>query len=170
MIGVDANADGMRYASRRAARGGVTNALFGRLSLEDAPGELAGIADAVTVLLPWGGLLRAVALPDPSALSRLRALCKPNAELRVVFGHGAVDALGLPLLDDPALAAQYRDAGFAVKVRPVPLDEIRALPTTWAKKLAFSGRERRFVEIVSSAGSIVGRDERIVGEPDRGRA
>lgn len=170
VVGIDATAGGLRDASRRAraksANGGVPNALFGRLPIEDVPGELAGIAEAVTVLLPWGGLLRAVALPDPTALRRLRALSKPDAQLRVVFGYGAgaddgaVHALSLPRLDDPSLvptlADPYRDAGFAVTVRRLPLDDIRAMPTTWAKKLAFSGRKRAFIEIAGRATHAAG--------------
>ena len=134
---------------------------FGRLALEAAPGELAGLADVVTVLLPWGSLLAAVAVPDPAGLDRLRRLCRPGAEVRVLFGYGpdadaaAVRALGLPALDDPSLPARlergYRDAGLAVTARPVPVEEVRALPTTWAKKLAFSAKERRFVELRGAA-------------------
>jgi 16S rRNA (adenine(1408)-N(1))-methyltransferase len=161
VIGVDANADPLRAASRRAAakpaRGGAANALFGRLPFEEAPGELAGLADAVSVLLPWGSLLRATALPEPEALVRLRALCKPDAELHVAFGYGAareasaIRDLGLPAPGAPgalaALEAEYRRAGFAVRARAAPLDEIRALETTWAKKLAHSGHDRAFVSV-----------------------
>lgn len=159
MIGLDGNADGLRKVSRRS-KARPANALFGRLAIEDAPGELAGLADYVTVLLPWGSLLPAVALPDPESLLRLRALralSRPNAHIRVVFGYGtaadngAIAAFGLPRLDDPdvapALARRYLEAGFAVAVRSMPRDEIRTLPTTWAKKLAFSGHDRRFIEL-----------------------
>lgn len=158
MIGVDASADGLRETSRRAAakpaRGGLANALFGVMPLERAPGELAGLVDALTVLLPWGSLLRAVALPDPDGLGRLRGLCKPDASLRVVFGYGAGDPAEVQAL--PGLAAEarlarlvaaYGEAGFAVEARFMPRAEVGELPTTWAKKLAFSGNERRFVEL-----------------------
>lgn len=162
-IGVDASADGLREASRRLAtkpaRGGLSNALLGALALEQAPGELVGLADTLTVLLPWGSLLRAVALPEHAGLARLRALCKPGAQLRVVFGYGAGDPLAvqaLPLRDGAAelaaLCEGYRAAGFAVTARPICREEVGELPTTWAKKLAFSGNQRRFVELVGRAG------------------
>lgn len=161
VIGVDANADALRATSRRFAakpsRGGLANALLGRLPLADAPGELAGLADALTVLLPWGSLLAAVARPEPSALRALRALCKEHAEIRVVLGYGPategamIRDLGLPALDAPGVLAElecvYRSAGFAVHARAARVDEIRALPTTWAKRLTFSGHERRYVEL-----------------------
>jgi 16S rRNA (adenine(1408)-N(1))-methyltransferase len=156
VIGVDAIAANLRQASRlsgrKAARGGTPNALFGRLALEQAPGALAAIADRLTVYLPWGSLLRAVALPDP-ALIRLRGLCKTGAHLHIVFGYTdseAMGALGLPPLDPPVLEAGYRRAGLAVKARRLSPVELRALPTTWAHKLAF-GKDRPFVELTGAA-------------------
>jgi len=160
VIGVDAAAAGLRETSRRLAakpaRGGLPNALCGRMALADAPGELAGLADRLTVLLPWGELLAAVARPDAGGLARLRGLCREGAELRVVFGHGpeaeaaAVRDLALPELTDANLAMlerRYREAGFEARARWMALEAVRALPTTWAKRLAFSGRARTFVEV-----------------------
>jgi hypothetical protein len=108
------------------------------------------------VLFPWSGLLAAVARPGADGLAALRALCKPGAAIRFVFGYGAgVEAaairdLALPPIDDatsPRLEAAYRQAGLAVRARRLGVDEVRALPTTWAKRLAFSGYERRFIEL-----------------------
>jgi len=165
VIGVDANFDALRETSRRfaakPARGGLPNALLGRLALADAPGELVGLADSLTVLLPWGSLLRAAAVPDRDVLRAVRGLCKPGAKLRVLFGYGprtdgaAIREFGLRRLDDPttfrALEHEYRGAGFAVRARAVDTDEVRELPTTWAKRLAYSGHERRFVELSGRA-------------------
>jgi hypothetical protein len=165
VIGVDANADPLRETSRRfaakPARGGLSNALLGRLALADAPGELAGLGDSLTVLLPWGSLLRAVAVSDRDALRALRGLLRTGATLRVLFGYGprtdgaVIRAHELPPLDDPAamdaLEHAYRDAGFAVAARFVAREEVRALPTTWAKRLAYSGHERHFVELSGRA-------------------
>jgi hypothetical protein len=160
VIGVDASADGLRDRARRLAakpaRGGLANAMLGVLALAQAPGELAGLADSLTVLLPWGSLLRAVATPEQEALVRLHALCKPGARLRVVFGYGAgdpADVLALPTLDEPRLAAlahAYAAAGLAVRARPMTRDEVGELPTTWARKLAFSGQQRHFVELAGT--------------------
>jgi hypothetical protein len=157
-IGADANGANLRDASRRAggksARGGASNALFGRLALEDAPGELAGFADRLTIHLPWGSLLRALALPEPEGLQRLRGLCRRGAPLRVVLGyHPAADpgTGDLPPLDGGRLALCYRGAGFTVRARPLAAAEVRALPTTWAAKLAWSGKDRPFVELAGEA-------------------
>lgn len=162
VLGVDASAEAMRPLARRLAgkpaRGGLANALLGVLPLAQAPGELAGLVDRLTVLLPWGSLLRAVALPEPAALLRLRGLCKPGAALQVVFGHGEGDGAateGLAAIDDEAAVAglvrAYRAAGLAVKARTRTPQEVAALGTTWAGKLAFSGRTRGFLELTGHA-------------------
>jgi 16S rRNA (adenine(1408)-N(1))-methyltransferase len=134
-LGVDAVADNLRESSRRAP----PNALFGRLALEDAPGELAGFADRLTVLFPWGSLLRAIENGEPE---RLRAICKPGAAVCFVL-----ELRG----DAAALLDRHRAAGFTLAARALSIDEARALPTTWAKKLGFSGHPRFFHELTGAA-------------------
>jgi 16S rRNA (adenine(1408)-N(1))-methyltransferase len=106
----------------------------------------------VTSLLPWGSLLRAFALPHVEALRGVRRLCRPGAALDIVIAlHEERDAteqarLGLPELSECHLTcdlpAPYRDAGFRIgSIERVTRAELRALPSTWAKRLAF-GRER----------------------------
>jgi 16S rRNA (adenine(1408)-N(1))-methyltransferase len=177
-IGVDATiGDDLRATARRAARkparGGLPNARFGRLALKDAPGELVGIADRLSVILPWGGLLRAVARGEAQALAALRGLCRPGAALRIVFGYdtgtptatdggaratagaGAdariVRELGLPPLDDASLTAlegACAEAGWRVRARRVGVEVVRALGTTWAGRVGWGRRGREFVEVV----------------------
>ena len=161
---MDANAENLREAGRRAAvkpaRGGLPNARFGVLALDDAPGALLGLADELTVILPWGTLLAAIASARPDGLQRLAAVCKPGARVRLLFGYGAsadataIAAHALPESAEPAfgpqLASRYRAAGFAVSARPVSVEEVRAVPSTWAKKLAFSGKPRSFWELAGA--------------------
>ena len=161
IIGTDANADRLgeisRRASRKAARGGLPNVLFGRLSLDDAPAELVQLADAITVLFPWGALLQAVAVPEREALHRLARIGKPGARVRFLYGYGigreaaAVEELGLPALGGSsilrALERAYADAGLQIEGRYVSCEEIALLQTTWAKKIAFSNAVRLFVEL-----------------------
>jgi len=97
--------------------------------------DLAALADRLTVLFPWGSLLDAVALPEPASLARLRALCKPGAEVRIVFERAS---------RMEALESAYGEAGLAMRERQMSIEEVRALPTIWAKKLGYSGRPRQF--------------------------
>src|SRR5258706_5718256 len=72
VIGIDASAVAMAASSLRAARptckGGLPNALFVVAAAERPPDELCAVAAEVTILFPWGSLLRvALALGDGHA-------------------------------------------------------------------------------------------------------
>lgn len=91
------------------------------------------------MLLPWGSLLRAVALGEGDGLRRLRALCAPRAELEIVVGDGEA---GIESPD--GLLERYREAGFDVSAERARAAEVADLGTTWAKRLARSDRGRSF--------------------------
>jgi 16S rRNA (adenine(1408)-N(1))-methyltransferase len=144
-IGIDANAAGLREISGRAARERLANVIYVRAGVEDLPLELAGVADRVTVVLPWGSLLAAVARPRVPALADIRSLCQPEASLSVVLSVAERDVrearrLGLPPLDGghlQDLAIWYAAAGFTVtSVRQLDLDQLAGWPSTWARRLA----------------------------------
>jgi 16S rRNA (adenine(1408)-N(1))-methyltransferase len=160
-IGIDANAAGLREFSRRASRERRANLAYVRASVEALPAELAGLADRLTVVLPWGSLLSAVALPSVPALRNLRAACQPGARLSVVLGsdpardQAELRRLGLPPLAADGLAdrveAGYAAAGLRVeRVRALAVSEVAALPTTWARRLSF-GDGRSFVQLEARA-------------------
>jgi hypothetical protein len=139
----------------------LPNLLYVRAAVEALPAELASLADGVTVVLPWGSLLAAVARPRVDVLRGVRALCRPGAALSVLLGHdprrdeAELRRLGLPPLDaaslEAALAAGYDDGGFRLHaVRAAPAAEVAALPSTWARQLAH-GRDRRFIRLDATA-------------------
>jgi 16S rRNA (adenine(1408)-N(1))-methyltransferase len=161
---VDANAAGLRDVSRRALRAGLTNLVYVRAAVEDLPAELGGVADRVTVVLPWGSLLAAVACPWPAVLQRIRRLCRLDATLTVVLGVDPVrdsaetDRLALPPLAGAhfrgALADGYRAAGFTVSdVRAIGLELLSEWPTTWARRLAH-GRPRAVFRLEARATAL----------------
>lgn len=150
-IGIDASLDGLAAASTQAARpakrGGAENALFIHASAESLPCELEGLATSVTVLLPWGSLLAAVAKPDPAVLTNIAALCAPGAAFRALFTVDPVrdakelERLGLDCVGAPEWESRvrcaYDEAGFErVAVKPVPMTVVAELGTTWAKRIA----------------------------------
>lgn len=156
VVGVDANAEAMIDRSRRAAskpsRGGASNALFVHAPIEKLPEELEGLATRVTVLFPWGSLLRAVWSPDIGALASLRNLCAGGAELVIAVSASPRDAgFDRPFdgidPDGARLPEAYARAGFDVRVRETagPIHE-----TTWSKRLSF-GTDRRFFVLEGSA-------------------
>lgn len=100
-VGIDAALDGLRDGSRRAVRGHLGSVLFVQAPVEILPPELGGIADEVTVTLPWGSLLAAILGSAPGVLAGIRALCRPGARIEVVFSidpvrdEGELARLGL---------------------------------------------------------------------------
>lgn len=135
---------------------GLENLWFVHAGVEALPEELLGIASHISILLPWGSLLSAVAKPDITLLQQIARLCHSNATIRVVFGYESsaeqkmMQDLNLPALTEEylntTLTQGYRQAGFNVKWRFLSQSDIRNIGTTWAKKLAY-GKERGFVEI-----------------------
>lgn len=135
VIGIDANAENMREQSHRAAakpaRGGTPNALFVHATLEALPEELEGLATRVTILFPWGSLLRAVWTGD---LADIRKIARPDAAIEAVVAISPRDRAafeGLP--PEPAWA----------KVEDV---DPSAYETTWSRKLSFDPA-RRFLRL-----------------------
>ena len=160
-IGFDPVASALASASLSAARkperGGVPNALFVVATAEDPPAELAGVADVVSVLLPWGGLLRGVLLGQPEVLASLARIARPGARVRIVLNNEIfedpvpLDAAELPEATvDYALTElepRYARAGIHLEeARLLDEDEVKRLRTTWARRLAH-GRSPRFLEI-----------------------
>jgi hypothetical protein len=155
---VDAVAAGLRDVSQSAARAGVDNLVYVRAAVEELPAELAGVADRVTIVLPWGSLLAAVARPDVAILDRIRRICAPGATVTVLLSvdtlRDAAEArrLGLPVLDDAhvdgPLRAGYADAGFALSsVQAMDTEQLLAgWPSTWARRLRH-GRPRTMLRI-----------------------
>ena len=153
----------MRELSGRAARERLTNLLYVRAAVESLPVELAGAADQVSVVLPWGSLLAAVALPRPEVLRGIRALCQPGARVTVVLGsdpardRAELQRLGISPLQPSGLASRlalgYGEAGFTLKaVRALEPNGLARWPSTWTKRLA-RGDGRAFVELEAVAGS-----------------
>lgn len=146
-VGVDANAAGMRGLSARALHERLDNLLYVRAAVEELPPELDGVADQVSVVLPWGSLLAAVAMPSSGVLRGIRVLCRPDAVLTVVLGvdpvrdQAELRRLGLGPLPEGSLASRlaegYAQAGFRlVSVRPLPPDQLVRWPSTWARRLS----------------------------------
>jgi 16S rRNA (adenine(1408)-N(1))-methyltransferase len=162
-LATDANVDGLleiaSRAARKPARGGRSNLLCIAEPMDVLANELPESAGKITVILPWGSLLRAVALPEFAALHQLRRLCAAGAELEIVFSYDGRDAgdngpLGRTHLDETHvsnLLPVYEAAGFrrpgAELISPTNLGKYE---TTWSKRLAF-GQPRQIWRLRSNA-------------------
>lgn len=153
VIGLDADAGGMRAAASRAVRsprrGGAPNARFIVEAAERLPGPLTGRADLVTVQFPWASLLRGIVRGEPVIVAPLVGMLqqRPDAELRLLLSVELRDrSLGLEPLDatrTDRLAAQLEAHGLrALGVGPATAQELAASHSTWAKRLGSAGARR----------------------------
>jgi 16S rRNA (adenine(1408)-N(1))-methyltransferase len=154
-IATDANPDTLVdtawKAGRKSARGGVSNLLCISEPLEILATELPGIADRITVILPWGSLLKVVAAPEVDSMRQIARLCGADASVEIAFTYDTYDAqrtapLGESALNDghviETLPRLYEEAGLRVRiVEKLTQHDLAAYQTTWAKRLAF-GRPR----------------------------
>ncbi|HXG26181.1 MAG TPA: hypothetical protein VNL94_04915 [Candidatus Binatia bacterium] len=143
-LGIDASAAAMAESSRRAAaparKGGRPNAGFIVAAAERLPAELSGLADLVTVLFPWGSLLRGIVGRDESVARGVAGLIAPGGTLELLLAPSVRDGVDAWPADAGELGARVA-AAFApfgldlVEARPATPDEIRACGSTWAKRL-----------------------------------
>lgn len=149
VIGIDPVAEAMRELAGRTRRkrGLQPNLLYVVASAEQPPVELAGRADELYVLLPWGSLMRGLVLGDPKVLSGIAMLCKLGAAItallntRIYADPVPLEARDLPELTpehvrehlEPRLAATGLEV---VQAGPLPPEELLMLPSTWAKRLS----------------------------------
>ena len=138
-----------RTAARKPARGGAANAAFIAGSALDLPGPLACFADAMTVLLPWGSLLQAVLSVD--GLRAMRETARPGATFEAVVSYDPArdvaewGRLGLSpeTLECGEMERTLALAGWCNhRVREIGREELAAVGTTWAKKIARSPGRR----------------------------
>jgi 16S rRNA (adenine(1408)-N(1))-methyltransferase len=152
VVGVDASAAAMAESSIRAARairrGGLPNALFVVAAAERPPQELCALAAEVTILFPWGSLLRgALALDDGlEAAAGIAGLVAPSGVVRALVSIDPRDLLAIPVItaaDRAGLAARWACHGLTLtRFEPARIGEIDASGSSWARRLA-AGRERR---------------------------
>lgn len=143
-IGIDACRENLRDVSRRAP----ANALYLIANALALPDGLDGLATSITVNFPWGSLLAALLAGDSALVQRLAGLARPGARIEVRLNAGALAEAGWPLVEGGRRVRQVLQAG-RFNVRPVVElgpRELRACPTTWARRLAF-GRDPRALEL-----------------------
>ncbi len=140
-IGIDACRENLIDQSRRAP----DNAIFLAANALALPADFVGIATRLTINFPWGSLLTGL-LDDSDFIERLASLARPGATLEAIVNGGALAEAGWTL--DPGatrIRSNLRAVGWTLQP-PVVWGalEMRACPTTWARRLAF-GRDPRAV-------------------------
>jgi 16S rRNA (adenine(1408)-N(1))-methyltransferase len=140
-------------AARKPAKGGAPNLVLVNSAIEAVPAALHGVADEVTVLMPWGKLLRGVVLGEDDVLSGLRSVAKAGAPLEISIGTSIWrDPVPLEIRDLPELTPEAVDAtgladrlatfGWEVAdVRLVPHTDLDTISSSWARRLGSGATE-----------------------------
>jgi 16S rRNA (adenine(1408)-N(1))-methyltransferase len=162
VVALDPVKENLRELSHRAlrkpGRGGLANVLFVWGVVERPPAELAGRADELHVVLPWGRLARGLLLADPEVLDGLVFLARPGAALDAVLNAEVweepvpVEARDLPRLTveyvAEELAPRLGERGIEVRrVGWLGRAEIDRLQSTWARRLSHGREHPRFVHV-----------------------
>jgi 16S rRNA (adenine(1408)-N(1))-methyltransferase len=143
-------------AARKPAKGGRTNLVLVRAAAEALPVELAGIADEVYVLLPWGALLEGIVRGRPGVVGGIASLLQPGGRVVVTLnGEIWVDSTPQRYEDLPVPTPEYVAAEVAPAFRAVGVEigparylaagETKSLATTWARRLGHGRPHPRFV-------------------------
>lgn len=148
-LGIDASAAAMAEASRRAARptrkGGFDNVRFVLAAAEALPGELSGSASLVTVLFPWGSLLRGCLGLDDAVAGGLAGLVASGGVLELLLAPAERDRLaGVPTTEGGIIEGATRvfaPHGLEVVLARTAIPaEIAATGSSWARRLGVAGR------------------------------
>jgi 16S rRNA (adenine(1408)-N(1))-methyltransferase len=144
-VAIDPSIDRLRVGARSALRQKLPNVLFAVARIEDAPRELDGAADRITVSFPWGSLLRGIVRAEPSVLAPLARIAKPASCVDVLLSVESRDAAsGLDPGEIPALptrADAFTRHGLVIeRLATAAEHEVAASGSSWAKRL---GRSRR---------------------------
>jgi 16S rRNA (adenine(1408)-N(1))-methyltransferase len=138
-------AETSRRAARAPRRGGLPNALFVVAAAEHPPIELAGVAEELSIIFPWGSLLAGALALDPAAADGIASLVGPMGCVRIVASVVDDDRLALAPLsasDVTGLAARWSCYGLRLSsFRPATAAELDASGSSWARRLA-AGRRR----------------------------
>jgi 16S rRNA (adenine(1408)-N(1))-methyltransferase len=123
----------------------MANILFVVAGIEDAPCELDGVADRITISFPWGSLLRGIVRAEAAVLAPLARIAKSGACIDVLLSVESRDAASGVDPDDVATlawrASEFARCGLAIERFAVASeDEVASSGSTWAKRL---GRARR---------------------------
>jgi hypothetical protein len=140
IVGLDACRENLRVHSQA----NLKNLLFVIASAQSLPKELSGLISHVAINFPWGSLLDSLLVGESAVMDGLESVVQRNAMLDLRLNSGALAEAGSTL--EAGAYTIYNNlcrTGWAVKA-PVFMShhELRAFPSTWAKRLAF-GRDPR---------------------------
>ena len=148
-IGIDACRENLRVNSQRK----LPNALFVIASAQALPQELNGLASHVNINFPWGSLLESLLNNDACLVNGLLSVTRPCASIDIHLNADALATAGWALESGADKIERVLNvAGLRTKSRScLDARDLRSIPTTWAKRLAF-GRDPRSIRLSVQKG------------------
>jgi 16S rRNA (adenine(1408)-N(1))-methyltransferase len=157
-IGMDASAASMYEnsvkAAKQAKKSKLCNALFTVASIEAPPKGLYGIADIITIILPWGSLRNGIVKACPLILGNLRKLAKLDTAIEIVVGYDEktekheIERHLLPTISHEylnSLSYNYLNAGIKIcEIKSIANKELKLIESDWAKKLAYGSKRTMY--------------------------
>jgi 16S rRNA (adenine(1408)-N(1))-methyltransferase len=140
VMGVDPCRENLREHSRAK----LDNILFIIASAQDLPQELNGLVSRITINFPWGSLLDSLLTGGASLMRGLESISSSIASVDVRLNGGALAESGWTLENGAdQIYNNMLQAGWQINT-PILMNahDLRAFPSTWAKRLAF-GRDPR---------------------------
>lgn len=135
VIGVDTILDGLRDSPRRLP----ANVRFVQRDAHDVWLGDGSVATSISVNFPYGSLLRGLVEGDAALLARLDALLGRDGRLAIRVNERALTGTGLDPAgaEDAIVRALEEVDALRVCSRSLTQAELRAFPSTWAKRLGY---------------------------------
>lgn len=141
VVAVDTCGDNARNHLRRAP----ANLRFVVADARALPESLCAACGEVVINFPWGSLLEELLNPTHGLAASIA-----DRPLVARINGGALAEAGFDFeRGAQRLIASFRSAGIEAQIQILNQDDLRAIPCTWAKRLAF-GRDPRAIELRSN--------------------
>lgn len=155
-IGIDP-ASNLKEYQREINRKKLTNAILLKSSIENFDPKISSIFDQISVILPWGNLLKYVVIVDQDFFIKIASWMKPSSKLQIIFGFNEeleekeTKRLSLTELTEKEvefIKEKYHNLkDFKLEIfEEINNKDLKQFETTWAKKLTF-GANRKYIYV-----------------------
>jgi 16S rRNA (adenine(1408)-N(1))-methyltransferase len=153
-IGIDP-AKNLEDYQRQINRKRLKNAQLIQSSIENYDPKVENFFDEISIILPWGNLLKYCVTVDKDFFQRISRWLKPGGELKVIFGFNEEleekETKRLNLRDLNEKEVEFLKENYSTlpnlqmtKFENVFYLDLETIETTWAKKLKFGANRNYF--------------------------